>query len=146
MARKVCPACKKLNGGSATECSCGHTFEASSIVAARRTTKRCPSCQVELPRLRQQCGCGYAFSDIAELRDELVSRVHLGWWYMALGAVIVAGTVGAFLMGVSVLFIFASFFGVTLGVRGLTMRVDALSVLRDIGKSARSLPSAKIVR
>jgi hypothetical protein len=69
MARKICPACKKLNAGSATQCRCGHEFAASTIVERQRTTKRCPSCQLPQPRLLEICGCGHEFAEIRELRE-----------------------------------------------------------------------------
>ena len=145
MARKLCPACNKLNAGSARECVCGHTFAEASIVAARRTTKRCPACRAELPRLMQRCGCGHEFEDILELRQQLVSRIHAGWSYLAVGTLVVGACV-AIMMTTSMMWILGLIGGVVLMLRGLMTRADARSALRSINKAVGELPSAKVHR
>jgi len=143
MARKLCPSCNKLTGGSTKECSCGHVFAASSIVKPR-TTKLCPKCKQELPRLLERCGCGYEFADIREARAFLEDRARVGWAYVAIGATVIfactlvmIATSGAFLIG--------SVTGIILVVRGFITRSDARAQLRSIRIAKGVLPSAKVV-
>src|SRR5262245_27491591 len=87
MARKVCPACKNLNGGSAVTCSsCGHAFDSSTVVSAwRPTMRRCPGCKTQNNPLLYTCGCGHVFEDVQEFREQLEDRVRVGWSYFVLG-------------------------------------------------------------
>lgn len=145
VARKFCPDCNKLHGGSATHCECGHGFAASTIVKARRSTKRCPACQQERPILLHVCGCGYEFGDVRVLREELQEQVRIGWSEVALGAtallvctVIMIATSGLWIIGVGA--------GVIFIVRGLLTRADACAQLTGIERAAGALPSARVVR
>jgi hypothetical protein len=146
VARKFCPSCNKLNAGSATRCACGHAFAASTIVKARRTTKRCPACQREQPRLLQVCGCGHEFGDVREVRQELEERVRIGWSYVALGATVLLVCTLIIMIATSGMWIIGAFVGVTLVIRGFLTRADARSQLRDIEMAAGALPSAKVIR
>ena len=148
MARKFCPKCKRMNAGSAKTCDCGYTFASSEMVAPKpmaQMRKRCPGCGSQQPLLLEKCGCGYEFANVVELREELVSRVHVAWSYVALGAA---------LLGVSVVISIASsgkwivfsVGGVMLVVRGFLRRADARAALRQIDAAAGSLPPAKIVQ
>ncbi len=145
MARKVCPACKKLTGASATDCECGHTFPESSIVAARRTTKQCPSCRTAQPLLLEVCACGHQFEDVVELRAELVGRVHVAWSYIVIGVLVLGGCAGIAL-ATSGVWIIGLFGGVILALRGLMSRADARAALRDIDDAAGTLPNARVQR
>lgn len=145
MARKFCPSCNKLNGGSATQCACGHSFAASTIVKARRTTKRCPACQQEQPRLLQVCGCGHEFDDVRAVREELQERVRIGWSYVALGATTLL-VCTAIAIATSFLWLFGAFGGVGLVVRGFLARADARAQLHEIRTAAGALPTAKVIR
>src|SRR5260221_13379147 len=84
MARKLCPSCNKLTGGSSKQCSCGHVFATSSIVTPP-TTKHCPACNEEQPIMLETCSCGHEFADIHELRAQLEDRARVGWAYVAFG-------------------------------------------------------------
>ena len=141
MARKICPACKKLNGGSAAACECGHAFPASSIVAAQRTTKRCPSCRSEQPLLLETCGCGQQFMEIVELRAELVGELHSAWARIVIGFVVLAACAGI-AIATSGTWLVGLIGGVMLGVRGLMRRADARAALRNIDAAAGTLPRA----
>ena len=144
MARKFCPACNKLNAGSASQCRCGHAFAASTIVHPR-TTKQCPACKREQPLLLEVCGCGHGFDDVRELREELEERVRIGWSYAALGFIVFA-IATAIMVATNLIWIAASFGGVGLACRGLFMRADARAELRTLRAVAGVLPSAKLVR
>ena len=145
MARKLCPACNKLNAGSATSCACGHAFATESIVPACRTTKECPACRTEQPKLLARCGCGHEFTDIVELREEQVSRVHLGWIYIGLGTVLLAACIGITIVTSGTWVVF-SFGGLLLAFRGLMIRTDARATVRAIDGATGELPSAKVQR
>jgi hypothetical protein len=145
VARKFCPECNKLNAGSAAHCPCGHVFAASTIVKARRTTKRCPACQQEQPRLLHVCGCGHEFGDIRAVREELEEQVRIGWSYVALGATAFVICTGIMIV-TSGMWIIGMFGSVGLLVRGFVTRADARSALSDIQKAAGALPSAKVIR
>ena len=144
MARKFCPACNKLNAGSATRCHCGHEFAASTIVQPR-TSKHCPECKREQPLLLEVCGCGHRFEDVRELREELEERVRMGWSYVALGVTLFAIGTGI-MIATSFLWMFAAFGGVALAGRGFATRADARAELRALRAVAGVLPSAKVVR
>jgi len=143
MARKFCPACNKLNGGSATRCRCGHEFAASTIVQPR-TTKHCPSCKREQPLLLEVCGCGHSFDDVRELREELEESVRMGWSYVVLGVLLFAIGIGI-MIATSLIWLAASFGGVALAVKGFFARADARAELRALRAAAGVLPSAKVV-
>jgi hypothetical protein len=144
VARKFCPSCNKLNGGSATQCACGHSFAVSTI-ATRPTTKRCPACQNEQPMLLQVCGCGHEFDDVRALREALQERVRVGWSYIALGAAALMAC-AAIAIGISLLWLFGAFGGIGLVVRGFSVRADARAQLSEIRTAARALPTAKVIR
>jgi hypothetical protein len=145
VARKFCPACNKLNAGSAAQCTCGQTFEAKAIVASRRTTKDCPACRQDLPRLTQFCLCGHEFEDVRELRGELEEQVRIGWSNVALGVIGLAIFV-ALMFYTSFLLMLGCFGCAALAVRGVLTRSDALTQLRAIDTAVSALPLAKIVR
>jgi hypothetical protein len=120
-------------------------FGESSLVAPRPTTKRCPSCHAEQPCRLQRCGCGQEFTDIVELRTELVHRIHLAWWYTALATAILAVCVGI-AIATRGTWVVMAFVGLGLGLRSQMVRADAKASLRDIDKATGTLPSAKLVR
>ena len=146
MARKVCPACKKLNGGSAVTCSrCGVAFDSSTVVSASRPTmRRCPGCKTQSNPLLYTCGCGHVFEDVQEFRDQLEDRVRVGWSYFVLGMLgfvaCVALTIltsGAF----AILWIGGGF----LAARGLMIRRAAKLSLNEMRKVNDGLPSVRVV-
>lgn len=145
VARKFCPACNKLNAGSAAQCPCGQAFEATSIVAARRTTKGCPACRQDLPRLMQFCLCGHEFEDVRELRGELEEQVRIGWSNVALGTIGLVILV-ALMFYTSFLLVLGCLGCAALAVRGVLTRSEALTQLRAIDTAVSALPLAKVVR
>ena len=74
MARKFCPACNRLCGGSATDCPCGHVFDASTIVVAK-PPKVCLLCGDDNPADAASCHCGLDFGvSVEEVRLVLRGR------------------------------------------------------------------------
>lgn len=102
MARKFCPACKQLVGGSATECShCGHVFDASSIVVSK-PPKACWMCGASNPHDAHTCHCGEHFDlDVDTARLVLRSRRTNGVLLVGAGMLGLAGILAVvFFMGV----------------------------------------------
>ena len=145
MARKLCPACRRMNAGSATTCtSCGQAFDPSSIVSPVRL-KTCPACAAKSRLALERCGCGHVFEDVQELRAELTDRVHVGWSYVVLGLVFSAGYTGL-MLAISVRWILPYALGLWLIVRGLRMRTHALHELDKIEGATAEPPRAQLVR
>jgi hypothetical protein len=146
MARKICPTCKWLNGGSAAECSqCGQLFDSESIVpAGRPKTRRCSKCDVEVSRLAETCICGHTFDDVRELREQAEDRVRVGWSFIALGLLgLIACT---FLMiWTSGVFLILWGGGAALIARGIVTRNHAKADLVEIRNARAKLPAAKVV-
>jgi len=146
MARKICPACKHLNGGSATSCSsCDQPFDPASVVAAGRpTTRRCPGCSAEVPRALETCACGHTFTDVREHREHLEDRVRVGWSYMALGAALL-GASAVLTIATSGSFIIVLVGGPLLIGRGFVVRRHAKADLTEL-RAVGQLPTASVVR
>ncbi len=145
MARKFCPVCKHLNGGSAVDCVCGHVFAASTIVVPK-TTKNCPTCLYEQPRLLETCDCGHSFRDIEDRRIDLEILLGRGSTRVVLGvALFVVSALLTIAMHGVVLVLLAPVFGVYLVVKGWMMRADARSGLRELANAKAPLPSAKLL-
>ena len=103
MARKFCPKCNHLCGGSATDCSkCGHVFDASTIVVTPKKvpapTKRCLMCGAPNPLDAQTCLCGEHFDDatVDEIRDRLRYQRTKGVLLVIVGLAGVAGLIAVF--------------------------------------------------
>ena len=146
MARKIRPACKHLNGGSATACSnCDHAFDPASVVpAGRPKTRRCPACAVEVPRTLETCECGHTFTDVREQREHLEDRVRVGWSYIVLGAALVGGS-AILTIATSGSFIFVLAGGPILIARGFVTRRHAKAELAEL-RMVGQLPTASVVR
>jgi hypothetical protein len=99
MARKFCPACNKLKAGSATECECGHVFDAASIVAVA-APKICPHCGAGNPQKAHTCHCGRHFDlDDHETRAVMVRRRNRGQWMFFTGLVTLGLDIASYVFG-----------------------------------------------
>jgi hypothetical protein len=150
MARKLCPACRWMNAGSAKECSrCGAAFDAASMVAPTRPREMlhpCPQCAIEVARLTETCVCGHVFSDVRELREQLEHRASVGTSQIVIGAFGLAGCTALMIVSYGVFGIFW-FGGGALIARGIATRKHAKASLAEIRTSSRGeLPAAKVVR
>ena len=150
MARKFCPACNYMNGGSAVRCSqCDHEFDPSTIVAPgplRSQPRKCPQCQTENPRLLERCACGHTFADVSELREQLVDRARTGTSYIVLGALGIAASVAIAIASSATLLVMFPGFAVLIA-KGARMRSAARQALAQIpGSPTATLPAAKVVR
>ncbi len=145
MARKFCPVCNHLNGGSAVDCVCGHVFAASTVVVPKKT-KTCPKCLHEQPKLLETCDCGHTFVDIEDRRIDLEILLGKGSTRLVLGVAlfVVSALLTISLKGVLLLLI-SPFFGVYLVIQGLVMRADARTGLRELAGAKASLLPAKLL-
>lgn len=134
-----------MNGGSAKECSqCGAAFDASSIVPASRTTRRCPKCEIEVRKLAETCVCGHVFADVRELREQLEDRVRVGWSHIVLGLLGLGASIVLLLLtsGIVILLCGGS---AALTARGIVTRRHAKADLAELRGARMELPVAKIV-
>ena len=145
MARKLCPACKKVNAGSATACSCGHTFPAESIVLPQEG-KRCPVCGTGNPRAAATCHCGFHFDDNPdEVRGLLEGRAVTGLILLIAAPFGIATGVGVILVGLLKMGMALAAFSITGALKGVVMRQNARRGLRELAISHPPLPAARVV-
>lgn len=107
MARKLCPACGTLKGGSAKTCDCGHVFDEKSIVVPA-APKICPHCGAGNAQSAHTCHCGRHFDlDEKATRAVIVRRRNRGLSLVVVGAALIATElVVALTVGISSFWLF----------------------------------------
>lgn len=132
MARKFCPNCNRLNGGTATECSqCGHVFDAASMVESK-PSRRCLLCGASNPHNAQRCRCGEDLDiNLDEVRVRLRSQRTNGAIVAGVAIVVLAGMVVWLFAGQSLwvwLFLLPPL-AASYGLRGVILASQRLSAL-----------------
>jgi hypothetical protein len=90
MARKVCPQCKRLTGGSSTTCSgCGHVFD-KVIAAPSRRPRRCVMCGIVSHGATKRCECGYEYETDPEVLRQLIAQQRVNGWSLLIGGIVIA--------------------------------------------------------
>jgi hypothetical protein len=145
MARKLCPACKVVNAGSATQCRCGHAFDVSTMVVSK-PVRRCPLCGLvaDSPGAAS-CRCGYDFDSApSTVRPQIELRKKYGWIWIFTGISCVVLSVGVLFVQV-LLGGLTAIFGAYLIAKGMSTLSWTRSLLRDLDAEARQLPAARVV-